>query len=1107
MSGSFRDFSFAAIPEEKDDSQQIFSNTETLSPTPAPSTSTSLPSDPAPLLTRLRSRISSRRASSRLLASNNKNIDANFDSDAAEFISGPKMPPKRKASSMGKSGMSLLSTSRKNGSTSQSLEQPLVHSDEVFGRNFPTTIYRDPSGDTLEGLLEDGDPYGLDILEFDGMGIPNQNQGENREHGSHGRMVEALSLTRNRIKDVLHHEPVLSNSAILFSYDQDRIAAQEGSDSTRVRYLPLGPATASGRRGPVGKDTPLAILPRHRKRIDEASSAPVAAQVTWPPNRVPIELFDLIAAHLSRDAVKSMRLVNHEFEEKVSCALFYTSVVPFNTELYDMVDEDTRVVSRTSGPFKGKGKGKGKAESWDISENRADSMHGSLHWTNARDDAEGKVYKGHGLRVFQGFGPHIRKFGMSFDVLEGRLSQPPLKRELDHVESYHGTYDWPSMRYTRFANLAGLERTADETLRMKAAFSHLEKVHDLALSVDSSLGWLNGPDKSIHARVFQRQAPIFGHSRLVPDSQTQNANEFWATIQSCIRSLGPSVNPKEISLSRRPLPKHPSELTGLRGTRYADQNLWPSIAADRAAPTISTGLSEDLKHGIMYTTFSTPDSAAQCPYDKSALVPSELRKEQKEWLLETEWAQRAFLECYVLAITDNPNIFAMVRTLAITKMSSGFLPLLARESFWDALPNLEDLTILVKPDWRSVERDNAGFAETCPQNPSEAVRAFHRCILRDRICLRAGITKLKIGWAAGGEHADGIFARNNHIMPAPITQLEHTTAATFNSGLVFKYVEHLTLTNCWMTPPMLVDLVKCHAKQNLKVLTLDSVSLTAHPRFLAGGQGAVHQQVAQAFAGLTGNQGAGALNVAPVVPLNVQNMFNQQNQQVTQNLVALQQAHHNLMANGFGATNAPTNNVNALPFWNAAVPPPAAVPHNPLAALHAEPGVQPAHVHWSLNHRKGSWPEVLDKISPGPTLTDFLPPLQPWEGQHPQRAPTVLQMIELKSCGYAKLYHSTAFDQFSIEGGHDHHLSLWFRSRQAALAPAMLTNTDTYLGRIVQHIPQREQDALQFAWRLRTGWDDRAKAEESEYDGLLAGGTGRISGAIGKSVTIGKQPG
>lgn len=268
----------------------------------------------------------------------------------------------------------------------------------------------------------------------------------------------------------------------------------------------------------------------------------------WPLHELPVELFDLITAHLSRDDVKSMRLVNREFERKVSRSLFHTSVVPFNTELYDMIDEDKRSLTRVPRPVL-RNKGKKKVTDSD----QPPTIDGGLIWQNAKEDKEGKVYKGHGLRVFQGFGPHIKRFGMTFEVSEKQLLQPPIKKELEHVESYHGTYDWPSSHYARFANLAGLENTADETSRMKAAFANLEIVQELALSIDNGLGWLDGPDRSLKSRIFDRPSPVFGTKFDVLDRSTAAAAEFWAALQTSHRSFAAYPNLKEVTLEHRKL--------------------------------------------------------------------------------------------------------------------------------------------------------------------------------------------------------------------------------------------------------------------------------------------------------------------------------------------------------------------------------------------------------------------------------------------------------------------------------------------------------------------------------------------------------------------------
>ena len=1067
-----------------------------------------------------------------------------FNPEASEFVPTNRMPSKRKASSSARQSKTAPAMSRSTAPDRNPTENPIIHASELFG---PGALAQPNSAGDLSvaalSNLFDGDATS-DIFDLDDMDVtpppaptPAITITPTILSRQRQRMTDAMSVIRAQVTEKSKRavDPIEGLSAILFSREGPPATNEVLDEHIKLRYLPL--VSNSNARQSITKDTELVILPSHRDRISITTRGPKICRASWPADMLPVEIFDLITAFLSRDDVKSARLVNREWERKVSGNLFASSVVPFNTELYDMIEEDSKAaqsMTRTSSRIKGKG----KARAVDVPHQGTEVSPRGLHWQNAKDDSEGKVYKGHGLRVFQGFGPYIRHFGMSFEVAEAQLARPPVKKELDHVTSYYGSYDWPQHQYTRFAGLAGLERTADETLRMKAAFANLGKVQDLGLSLDNGLGWLNGPDKSIYGRIFQRSSPVFGHSRPVPDQQFQDAQAFWQAIQECHAGFG---NQREVSLARHILAKSPSEIPGLQSTKYANTKLWSSITSGRTAPAVSPGSTfNDGRHGVLYTTFSQTDSAITA-FDKSALVPAELRKEQKEWLMETDWAQRAFLECYMLAVMDNPTIFERVKTLTIAKVSSGLLPILSRETFWDALPGVTDVTIHVKPDWKTVERDNAGFAETCPRQPSEAVNTFYRCILRDRLCLRSSITKLNIGWAAGGEHAEGIFARNNHILPAPITQLEYTTANSDQLGLVFRFVEHLTLHNCWMTPVTFEGLLKNHTSKALKTLVLDSVSLTAHPRFPAGGQAAMQNQILQALAappavagqGQGQPQGAGQQANLPQWLQNVgalpagwqqalQNGALQGGPQAWQNQLAQlaqmagvnqmpqqipqQQAQNQMALLNFGLGNNAQQMVAAgMAGPNAVAPPQALPPHLQnlanLVPVVGNPNMQqnqPTPSHWTEGHREGSWAQVLDKMSPGSIFSDYLPQPQPWEEQLPERAETNLQSIEFKSCGYVKLTNNTAFDQYAIEAGAEQGYSVWFRTRQAALLPAMMSTNDRYLGRIVQFMPDRELNALRFAWGFNEGWTDREKAEEVEYDGLLAGGTGRFSGRIVK---------
>lgn len=172
----------------------------------------------------------------------------------------------------------------------------------------------------------------------------------------------------------------------------------------------------------------------------------------------------------------------------------------------------------------------------------------------------------------------------------------------------------------------------------------------------------------------------------------------------------------------------------------------------------------------------------------------------------------------------------------------------------------------------------------------------------------------------------------------------------------------------------------------------------------------------------------------------------------------------------------------------------------PLRAVLASASNTVPGAHWTASHRVGSWPLVINMISPGLTFSDYAPGLQLQQEQRSPR-PTALVSIEFVSCGYARLSNNITFDQLVVEAGvlTGPPASTWFRLRQSALKPAMMETRDHYFGQIIQYMPPRELYALQLAWGLTEGWEEGERAEEAEYDGFLRGGTGRFSGTVEKS--------
>ena len=135
----------------------------------------------------------------------------------------------------------------------------------------------------------------------------------------------------------------------------------------------------------------------------------------WPKDSLPLEVFHNIAGHLSRDDLLQMRMVNTEFERKTSNNVFHTVVVPFRPEIYGMMIHDGPALD-TKTDLKGKGKAKGR-----INFNPRQTRSAKSLLLEIYEPVEQGKNVHDGMKVFQAWGPHIKKFAMAFDVEEGKL--------------------------------------------------------------------------------------------------------------------------------------------------------------------------------------------------------------------------------------------------------------------------------------------------------------------------------------------------------------------------------------------------------------------------------------------------------------------------------------------------------------------------------------------------------------------------------------------------------------------------------------------------------------------------------------------------------------
>jgi hypothetical protein len=496
-----------------------------------------------------------------------------------------------------------------------------------------------------------------------------------------------------------------------------------------------------------------------------------------------------------------MRLVSREFEEKVSRDLFHTVVVPFRPEIYDIADEKKEEATPGS---------------------HTNSFLRSLNGIPMSPGNPSVVLQDKGMRVFQGFGRHIHRFAMSFELDENVLRNPPMKSDQEAITSFWGIYCWPFQKYHRYTQFEGLERTADETMTMAKAFRFVDNARELGLSIDGGLGWLSGPDINCRLRdqINAHSVPVFGASRFYSEGLLDKEN-----AESCSPGLPLSGN---IDIPRRGALEQILREAGYEGEGLAQslQTLLESEGQTRTS-TSYTETYPDVSQSLQPSSSNDDvDNKRQHPFP---IVPNDLTNPQKEVLLETEWAQRAFVQSYALAIIDNPNAFENITTLTIARIPSRHLANLKRADFWASLPRLSNINLGVIPDWRDITKLPTGYVEDTRIKPSQSVSEVYQ-ILCNHVSRKASIKTLHFEWLCGGEEAPGLFARNKHILPAPLVPF---AMDMINNGpetvkaLSLPHIEHLSLKNCWLSPHILLYLTREYKIGILKSLTLRSVSLCA----------------------------------------------------------------------------------------------------------------------------------------------------------------------------------------------------------------------------------------------------------------------------------------
>ena len=564
----------------------------------------------------------------------------------------------------------------------------------------------------------------------------------------------------------------------------------------------------------------------------------------WPSG-IPQDIFRDVSQYLSFDDFKNLRLVNREFASQLSDLRFRSVVVPFNANLFGFNSNDV---------------------------DRFRSLEKSaLMLQHAKQ---------------------IHKFGISFEYDLNGLTHAISKPFNSQESSWWGSFRWPAGDYPRYGGLHDLEELADSPTLLRHAMSNLTNVTELGISLDSGHGFLNGFDLS-DLQVWDSRChkdDVFGPSFSVEDVWHTYGREeiFRAGQQNTIDyMLSRPETPESKKATLRVLPvrsinhfsKQPdrpeirsSQHTGgvlysVKDSRHADdqeddsllghsRTLRASLRDTDVGPdlaTISEHVHSDIanlrtsalepQYPLIFNglnvaagvTGSSPPAISVVDgvsLDSHPLQPGRLTEAQAQWLLETFWAQKAFLSSYLTSVIHNTNTLRHVHSLHISKISSGLLEILDHNEFWPALPKLRNITILVIPDWRQLyNHGDAEYRESMLIQPVEASVTLAR-ILKTHIAPLENISKLEIGFIGGGERAKGIFARNKHIPPAPLTidakpwLLPHLSNPDRSNLVSLEHIEELKIVNAWVSPLMLESFMAASKDSSLKHLILDSVSMT-----------------------------------------------------------------------------------------------------------------------------------------------------------------------------------------------------------------------------------------------------------------------------------------
>ncbi|KAI0834169.1 hypothetical protein F5Y06DRAFT_175845 [Hypoxylon sp. FL0890] len=494
----------------------------------------------------------------------------------------------------------------------------------------------------------------------------------------------------------------------------------------------------------------------------------------WPPQKLPVELFMEIAQHLpSRRDLESMRLVNREFNSKMICFFIRQVVIHLGPELSTKLD--TGLALEDGSTF---------------------------------IDVTGRLLSSD---VFRNFGPDICRLGLALELDEYELATPSTgDLEEIYLPSW-GIYRWPTQisNYDPSSQLEKVTRSLEKSQGVFRLLTSVNNVHELALSCDACLGYLQGPD--VNRLQPPGRPPVFGDP-----NQAQTANPQSLQVRFDKPYKLEMLERKLAAAGVPPLqfPVMIAQLCDLEHTSIKD--LTYEVRSRTPLPS------------------GHPNSSNKCrdfAYDNQIrLQPDQLTDTQKRFLFHHLSAHQALIQSFLIAVVDNGPSFTHLTKLNIARLPSFYVEFLCNDNFWSALPGLEEVALGVIPDWRELFQQDLYTVSDRQVYPTDALpKVFD--LLNNYVCKQPRIKRLHFEWHCGGELAAGCIQRNKYVLPAPFLKSHRKVVnSSMENLLILPFIKHLSLKNCWFTPNVFYRIMDTMAREHsLEELELETVSLSGPP--------------------------------------------------------------------------------------------------------------------------------------------------------------------------------------------------------------------------------------------------------------------------------------